>query len=72
MSAIRFIEIALLLSLLVLYRFAAPRAVDYDSKTDNGKCRSNDYFNRCFNSAVTNLGFVLTLIGSSTFEMLHR
>ena len=39
MFAIRFIEIALLLSLLVEYRLAAPRAVDYDSKTDNSKCR---------------------------------
>ena len=39
MFAIRFIEIALLLSLLAEYHLAAPRAVDYDSKTDNSKCR---------------------------------
>ncbi|CAH3024221.1 unnamed protein product, partial [Porites evermanni] len=34
MSAIRFVEIALLLSLLITYSFAAPKAVDHDSKVD--------------------------------------
>ena len=41
MAAIRSVEIALLLSLIITYSFAAPKAVDHDSKVDKlGECGS--------------------------------
>ena len=44
MSAIRFVAIALLLSLLITYSFAAPKAVDHDSKVDKSECGSEIFF----------------------------
>lgn len=39
-----FVEIALLLSLVIAYTFAAPKAVDHDSKVDKIKRESQENF----------------------------